>query len=81
MAGKATYSVIYTNETIDGQAVKMFGVLATDDNKFISVKSLSDDKTRVEELVLKLNEAGLEIEQLLEVVDDFMFSNYGFIIP
>ena len=59
----------------------MFGVLATDDNKFISVKSLSDDKTRVEELVLKLNEAGLEIEQLLEVVDDFMFSNYGFIIP
>lgn len=81
MAGKATYSVIYTNETIDGQAVKMFGVLATDGNKFISVKSLSDDKTRVEELVLKLNEAGLEIEQLLEVVDDFMFSNYGFIIP
>ena len=81
MAGKATYSVIYTNETIDGQAVKMFGVLATDGNKFISVKSLSDDKTRVEDLVLKLNEAGLEIEQLLEVVDDFMFSNYGFIIP
>ena len=81
MAGKATYSVIYTNETIDGQAVKMFGVLATDGNKFISVKSLSDDKTRVEELVLKLNEAGLEILQLLEVVDDFMFSNYGFIIP
>lgn len=81
MAGKATYSVIYTNEAIDGQAVKMFGVLATDGNKFISVKSLSDDKTRVEELVLKLNEAGLEIEQLLEVVDDFMFSNYGFIIP
>ncbi len=81
MVGKATYSVICTNETIGGQAVKMFGVLATDGNKFISVKSLSDDKTRVEELVLKLNEAGLEIEQLLEVVDDFMFSNYGFIIP
>ncbi len=81
MAVKANYSVICTNETIDGQAVKMFGVLATDGNKFISVKSLSDDKTRVEDLVLKLNEAGLEIEQLLEVVDDFMFSNYGFIIP
>lgn len=81
MTHKSFYSVISTIEVINGQKSTMFGVVASNRDKAVTVKGLSEDKERVEALVKTMNDANLEIEQFLDVVDDFMFSNYGYVKP
>ena len=81
MTHKCFYSVISTVEAINGQKITMFGVVANSHDKAVTVKGLSEDRDRVEALVKTMNDADLEIEQFLEVVDDFMFSSYGYVKP
>lgn len=81
MTHKCFYSVLSTIEVINGQKSTMFGVVASNRDKAVTVKGLSEDKERVEALVKTMNDANLEIEQFLDVVDDFMFSNYGYVKP
>ena len=81
MAHKCFYSVICTQKAIDGNNYTMFGIMANDGARVVTVKDLSEDSRRVEELARRMNDAELEIQQLLEVIDDFMFSNYGFMVP
>ena len=79
MADRCFYCAISAEEIVEGQKIVMFGVAANSSGKSITVKSLSEDKERVEALVKAMNDANLEIEQFLEAVDDFMFSNYGYV--
>lgn len=81
MTHKCLYSVISTVELIGGQESTMFGVAANNQDKTVVVRGLSADKERVQDLVKAMNDANLEIGQFLEVVDDFMFSNYGYVKP
>ncbi len=69
----AFYKTVKTVEMVDGKPTVMYGVEGFCDNEVVTLKSLSSDKARVCSLVDTMNECGLELCQLKDVVDDFLY--------
>ena len=69
----AIYKIVKTDESINGKSVEMYGVEGVSDDDVVTLKALSVDKARVKRLVTAMNDCGLEICQLRDVVDDFLY--------
>lgn len=76
----AEYSVIKSLENVEGFVIEMYGVVGKNGNEVITIKGLSSDATRVDKLVADMNNCGLELCHLRDVVEDFLFESYGFVI-
>jgi hypothetical protein len=69
----AIYKIVKTNESINGKSVEMYGVEGVSEDDVVTLKALSVDKARMSRLVTAMNDCGLEICQLRDVVDDFLY--------
>lgn len=69
----AYYRAVKTMESINDKTVAMYGVEGFGHGDVVSVLALTTDKTRITKLVATLNECGLELCQLRDVVDDFLY--------
>ena len=69
----AYYRAVKTTENINGKTVAMYGVEGFGHGDVVSVLALTTDKARITRLVAMLNECGLELCQLRDVVDYFLY--------
>jgi hypothetical protein len=71
------YRSVTTIERINGRTVVMYGIEGKNQNEKITIKSLSEDKSRLDNLVRVLNNGGFELCHLNDTVNDFLFETYG----
>ena len=69
----AFYKVVKTVEIMDDQTIKMYGVEGSLGDEVVTLKALSCDEARVTKLVDTMNECGLELCQLRDVINDFLY--------
>lgn len=79
MIGKRVgiYRSVTTIERINDRTVVMYGIEGKNQNEKITIKSLSEDKSRIDNLVRVLNNGGFELCHLNDTVNDFLFETYG----
>lgn len=71
------YRSVTTIERINGSTMVMYGIEGRNRNEKITIKSLSEDKIRIDNLIRVLNEGGFELCHLKDTVNDFLFETYG----
>ena len=76
----AKYSMTTSTERVDGLPVKMYGVRGKSGNDSITIPGLSEDSVRMKNLVENMNRSDLELCQLKDVVEDFLFESYGILL-
>lgn len=69
----AYYRAVKTVENFNGKMTTMYGIEGFGHGDVVSVLALTTDKARITKLVATLNECGLELCQLRDVVDDFLY--------
>jgi hypothetical protein len=74
------YRVIETEETVEGIKVLMYGVVGIRGNETVVITGLSESSARIKKLVDKMNDGGLQLCQLRDVVEDFLSDSYGMVI-
>ena len=75
----AKYSMTTSTERVDGLPVKMY-VRGKSGNDIITIPGLSEDSVRMKNLVENMNRSDLELCQLKDVVEDFLFESYGILL-
>ncbi len=68
------YRVVKTRETIGGNFCWMYGIEGFSNGESVSLRALSVDRKRVENLVDTMNSKRLELKVLREVVDTFLLN-------
>lgn len=76
----AKYTVTTSTEKVDGLPVRMYGVRGKSGNDTITIPGLSEDSVRMKNLVENMNRSDLELCQLKDVVEDFLFESYGIML-
>lgn len=76
----AKYSMTTSTERVDGLPVKMYEVRGKSGNDIITIPGLSEDSVRMKNLVENMNRSDLELCQLKDVVEDFLFESYGILL-
>ncbi len=68
------YRVVKSREMIGKNFQWMYGIEGFSNGESISLRALSFDRKRIEELVDSMNSKSLELKVLREVVDTFLLS-------
>ncbi len=68
------YRVVKSREMIGKNFQWMYGIEGFSNGESVSLRALSFDRKRIEELVDSMNSKSLELKVLREVVDTFLLS-------
>ena len=68
------YRVVKTREMIGTSFQWMYGIEGFSNGELVSLRALSFDRSRVENLVDTMNSKSLELKALREVIDNFLLS-------
>ena len=73
----AHYRVIRTFEDAASKPTTMYGIEGFSGEETITITALSENRRRIKELVDLMNKSELELCHFYEVVENFVYENYG----